>query len=194
LKDPDAYSIEEKPLHLNLYNNVNVQRHRGASINSSTHAQVAQAAQPQAPWAIPYGFQPPLNPFFANPVQWPGTGLPQPPGPGPQANPTALPAAPPRDVRGPQILEWLQYCDHVPGRGDFFYELADKFIREGYRSIDQLTRSRMTVENLSNWLGIGKGTADLIIQYAEEDMALVRDGKFTMKAVLDGDEENILYV
>jgi endonuclease III-like uncharacterized protein len=52
----------------------------------------------------------------------------------------------------------------------------------------------MTVENLSNWLGIGKGTADLIIQYAEEDMALVRDGKFTMKAVLDGDEENILYV
>jgi hypothetical protein len=41
----------------------------------------------------------------------------------------------------------------------------------------------MSVENLSNWLEIGKGTADLIIQYAEEDMALVRDGKFTMEPV-----------
>jgi hypothetical protein len=38
----------------------------------------------------------------------------------------------------------------------------------------------MSVENLSSWLHIGKGTADLIIQYAEEDMALVRDGKFAM--------------
>ena len=38
----------------------------------------------------------------------------------------------------------------------------------------------MSVENLSNWLEIGKGTADLIIQYAEEDMVLVRNGKFMM--------------
>jgi hypothetical protein len=38
----------------------------------------------------------------------------------------------------------------------------------------------MTVENLSNWFGIGKGIADLIIQYAEEDMASVADGNFTM--------------
>jgi hypothetical protein len=38
----------------------------------------------------------------------------------------------------------------------------------------------MSVKNLSSWLHIGKGMADLIIQYAEEDMALVRDGKFTM--------------
>ena len=38
----------------------------------------------------------------------------------------------------------------------------------------------MSVENLSNWLGIGKGIADLIIRYAEEDMILVEDGNFTM--------------
>jgi len=38
----------------------------------------------------------------------------------------------------------------------------------------------MTVENLSGWLSIGKGTADYIIQYADEDMVLVRNGKFTM--------------
>jgi hypothetical protein len=41
----------------------------------------------------------------------------------------------------------------------------------------------MTVENLSAWLHIRKGTADLLIQYAEDDMGLVRDGKFTMDHV-----------
>jgi hypothetical protein len=42
----------------------------------------------------------------------------------------------------------------------------------------------MSVENLSNWLHIGRGTADLIIQCAEEDMALVREGKFAMDPAL----------
>jgi hypothetical protein len=100
---------------------------------------------------------------------------------------------PPRHVRGPRILDWLGYCDCLPGHdGEFFSRLADKFDQEGYRTIDQLTGSRMSVENLSNWLEIGKGTADLIIQYAEEDMALVRDGKFTMeRAEMDGGADNI---
>lgn len=145
---------------------------------------------------MPYGFYPPPHPFFGNfpnPVQWPGAGFPQPPVPQgyvvPQANPTA--PGPPRHVRGPRIFVWLQYCDRIPGRdGEFFFGLADKFDQQGYRTIDQLTGNRMSVENLSNWLDIGKGTADLIIQYAEEDMALVRDGKFTMEtgpgAEMDG--------
>jgi hypothetical protein len=34
----------------------------------------------------------------------------------------------------------------------------------------------MSVENLSNWLEIGKATADLIIRYAKEDMVLVSNG------------------
>ena len=64
-----------------------------------------------------------------------------------------------------------------------FFGLADKFDQQGYCTINQLTGSRMSVENLSNWLQIWKNTADLqvIIQYAEEDMVLVRDGKFTME-------------
>ena len=180
MRDPTAFSIEEKPRQLNLLNNM--PRRHGSS---STHA------QPQAPLPMPYGFYPSPNPFFANPVQWPGAGFPQPPGPGPQANPTALPSAPRKQVRGPNISEWLQHCDQVPGRGGFFYSLADKFAKEGYRTIDQLTNHRMTVENLSNWLAIGKGTADLIIQYAEEDMELVRDGKFTMELVHGDDGEDI---
>jgi hypothetical protein len=44
----------------------------------------------------------------------------------------------------------------------------------------------MSVENFSNWLEIGKGTADLIIRYAEEDMVLVSNGKFTMDLELAG--------
>jgi hypothetical protein len=155
-------------------------RRHGSSGNSTTQAQAIQPAFP-----MPYGFYPPPNPFFANPMQWPGAGpvgFPQPSCPQPHGVPQANPTMPPRHVRGPRISDWLAYCDHVPGRdGEFFFGLVEKFDQQGYRTIDQLTSSRMSVENLSNWLEIGKGTADLIIQYAEEDMALVRDGKFTME-------------
>ena len=83
---------------------------------------------------------------------------------------------------GPHIYKWLQYCDCLPDcEGEFFFGLADKFEQQGYHTIDQLTGSQMTIENLSNWLEIGKGTADLIIHYAKEDMVLVRDGKITME-------------
>lgn len=86
-----------------------------------------------------------------------------------------------RHVRGPRISPWLQYCDRLVGRdGEDFFALMDKFDEQGFRTIDQLTSSRISIEKLSDWLKIGKGTADLIIQYAEEDMALVRDGNFTM--------------
>jgi hypothetical protein len=121
-------------------------------------------------------------------MQW--AGFPQPQAPGSQAAAYGLPApqgpqpgptVPLRNVRGPRISSWLQYCDRAPGRdGEDFSALADKFNEQGYRTIDQLTSNRMSVENLSSWLEIGKGTADLIIQYAEEDMTFVRSGNFTM--------------
>ena len=57
---------------------------------------------------------------------------------------------------------------------------------QGYQTIDQLTGPRMSVENLSNWLEISKGTADLIIQFAEQDMVLVSNGEFTMDLELAG--------
>jgi hypothetical protein len=41
------------------------------------------------------------------------------------------------------------------------------------------------VEKLSNWLNIGKGTADLLIEFAEEDMELIKAGTFSM-ALADG--------
>lgn len=44
----------------------------------------------------------------------------------------------------------------------------------------QLTGDRITVEKLSEWLGIGKGTADLILGYTEEDMVAICTGAFQM--------------
>jgi hypothetical protein len=46
--------------------------------------------------------------------------------------------------------------------------------------INQLTRDRISVEQLSEWIGIGKGIADLIIQYAEEDVALAKAGRLSL--------------
>ena len=133
---------------------------------------------------MPYEVYPPPShsPYYglanaANPMQWVGPASLPPQAPVLPQNPTA----PQKHMRGPRITPWLQYCNRVPGReGENLSVLTGKFDKEGYRTIDQLTGSHMSVENLSNWLGIGKGIANLIIQYAEEDMSLVRDGNFTM--------------
>ena len=88
----------------------------------------------------------------------------------------------PTKTEVPKIRGWLNYCDkHPDRRGENFSAHAEKFDEEGYRRINQLTGERMSVEKLSDWLNIGKGTADLLIQYAGEDMALVKAGAFSME-------------
>lgn len=47
--------------------------------------------------------------------------------------------------------------------------------------MNQLTGPQMTIEKLSEWLSIGGGMADLLIQYAEEDVMLIKNGSFSMK-------------
>ena len=75
----------------------------------------------------------------------------------------------------------MEYCDKHPERGgENFSEFAEKFDQQGYRRINQLVGTHILVEKLSDWLYIGKGTADLIIQHAEEDMELVNAGTFLM--------------
>jgi hypothetical protein len=45
----------------------------------------------------------------------------------------------------------------------------------------QLKLSRtLSIRSLAGWLSIGKGTADLIIRYAEQDIQLVKAGKFQL--------------
>jgi hypothetical protein len=50
----------------------------------------------------------------------------------------------------------------------------------------QLTGDWITVEKLLDWLNIGKGMADLLIRYAEEDVELVKAGAFMM-VLADGE-------
>ena len=54
------------------------------------------------------------------------------------------------------------------------------FDGEGFVTIDQLVGPRVNIEKLSEWLGIGKGTADLILRYAEMDIGLVKAGKLNL--------------
>ena len=99
----------------------------------------------------------------------------------PQLPQTLKTAVPLKAVEGPIIAVWLWFCDFHPDReADDFSSLTKKFEKEGFRTIYQLSSNRINVEKLSEWLGIGKGTVDLIIEYADEDIKLLREGKFTM--------------
>jgi hypothetical protein len=96
----------------------------------------------------------------------------------------AQPAGPQPLANIPKIPEWLAYCDrHRECEGDNLSALAIKFGEQGFHRIDQLTGGQnhfAMVEKLSEWLQIGKGTADLIVWYAEEDLELVKSGSFVM--------------
>ena len=92
--------------------------------------------------------------------------------------PVRLPAQP---VDYLIITEWLVYCDEHPQRsGEDFNSLAPKFDKEGFRHLHQLTGDHITVEKLSDWLSIGKGTAYLLLMYAEEDVMAICAGTFQM--------------
>ena len=116
----------------------------------------------------------------------------------PPMNPAGLPAQPPpnKKVDCPSIVPWLEYCDKHPIRsGDNLSEHIFSFNKEGYRRINQLTSNRVSVEKLASWVKIGMGIADLVIWYADEDMALVNAGQFTMTlptndSDLDGHHKN----
>jgi hypothetical protein len=82
----------------------------------------------------------------------------------------------------PNIADWLNYCDSHPDcAGEDFKTHIMAFDRHGYQCMNQLMGPRMTVEKLSDWLSIGVSTADLLIQYAEEDVVLIKNGLFSMK-------------
>jgi hypothetical protein len=143
--------------------------------------------------AFPYGYYAPPSGYPAAPGWYTQPPLPNVnlmPAP-PQVQPVAAPApALNVTVQCPKITDWLKYCDEHPDwRGEDFSEHPGqpKFDREGFCRINQLTGSRISVKKLSEWLGIGKGTADLLIQYAEEDMERMKVGTASMVLVDVGD-------
>lgn len=113
-------------------------------------------------------------------------------------NPAGLPAQPPpnKKVDCPSIAPWLEYCDKHPIHSrDNLSKHIFSFNKEGYWHINQLTSNQVSVEKLASWVKIGMGIADLVIRYADEDMALVNAGQFTMTlptndSDLDGHHEN----
>ena len=87
----------------------------------------------------------------------------------------------PKLVKGPVISTWLHYCDsHSDCGGENLAAPMSNFSDQGYWTINELTSACLSIENLSSWIKIGKRTADHIIQYAIDDMALVNSGKFVM--------------
>jgi hypothetical protein len=97
---------------------------------------------------------------------------------------TAAPAPAPasKSLKYPLISEWIDYCDRHPDRrGANLSALMPKFDDLGFRYINQLTGTRVTIDKLSEWLSVGPGTADLVIGFAEEDCQLILAGKFTME-------------
>src|SRR6266550_2056111 len=73
------------------------------------------------------------------------------------------------------ITKWLSYCDqHAHQGGQNLSRYAVAFDAEGFVTIDQLVGPHINIEKLSEWLGIRKGTADLILRYTETDIGLVK--------------------
>ena len=179
MQNPDVYKPEVKPLQVPVKKN-GARNHVGGRPGADGQ-NVGALTQPML-----YGYYPSLHPYY--PIQqqgWPGVALPYGPstqqmvGPGFQHQEPSMPIK--STAKGPAIANWLRYCDnHQDCKGAAFCMLAEIFEEQGYRTIEQLMSTQITVVDMSTWLGIGKGTADLIIQYADEDMNLVRNGMFRM--------------
>lgn len=131
------------------------------------------------PMPMPYPYYPAPQMYFSQQT-WPMNPHPVPS----TSHPVGFhqnPSSQSKLVKGPTISAWLEYCNNYPDHsGDNLAALATNFDAQGYWTIDQLTSGRISIKNLSSWMNIGKGTADYIIQYADEDMVLTNDGKLTM--------------
>jgi len=106
---------------------------------------------------------------------------------------SAAAALPMQSIDYPMIPKWLAYCNNHPQcSGEDFNSLVPKFNEKGFRCLHQLTGDCITVEKLSEWLGIGKGTADLILRYAEEDVVAICAGVFQMPYGCSGHGQNLM--
>jgi hypothetical protein len=185
--NPEKYPVDKKPPELRLLGRNN--SHFGPPGQQMAGLTPGEPTMPNA--GFPYNFYPPP---YVQPAWY---GLPSAAGPGylqpptGYAQPPAMPPALKQTIQYPTISTWLEYCDRHPQRsGEDFSDHAWKFDKQGYRRINQLTGERITVEKLSDWIDIGKGTADLLIRYAEEDADLVKAGTFTME-LADGADSGV---
>src|SRR6266481_7094615 len=169
VQDPEKHLVTMKPTQINVYNNGLSTRAPAQNITSMGSVPLLLPTMP----SFPYGYYPPPGPYgppawFGPPTTGHIQGHPQ-YGQVPGYEQTCV-LPPASKIEYPKISEWLEYCDQHPECcGENLSDHGWKFDKEGYRHIHQLTGDRVTVEKLSEWLMISKGTADLLIRYAEED-------------------------
>jgi hypothetical protein len=85
------------------------------------------------------------------------------------------------DIDYPDTGDWVAHCDTLPKRSRAnLGALRERLLEQGFFEIDQLTRDNITISDLVSSLGVGTGIAALIIRYADEDVARVREGTFEM--------------
>jgi hypothetical protein len=81
------------------------------------------------------------------------------------------------------MTAWFSYLDTHAGRNQdriFFGPYGEKLESKGFRRIDLLKRDLITPSDLEEWLGIDTGTAFLILHYAQEDIAAIKEGKLNI--------------
>jgi hypothetical protein len=131
-----------------------------------------------------------LGQFNTNPIiiPYPWAGPPMSHIPTPALTPTVTlqqaQSRPEVEIEYPPIGPWLDYLDAHPIRGKHqinFARYAPAFNGEGFFTMNQLVSDRVTVEKLSNWFGIGKGIADLLINYAQRDVESIKSGTLSMR-------------
>ncbi|KAH9992366.1 hypothetical protein BJV77DRAFT_445117 [Russula vinacea] len=201
LKNPTTVSIDKKPPQINLYNSARHSR-------SSQDRHQAPTMMPGLPGAGPV--IPPMMgaPFFPGGFMNPWSAMmghmgdmghaalhtagqaagssesamgvnngPQASVPSPNnSSPTST-----TDIDYPDVGDWVAHCDTLPKRSRAnLGALRERLLEQGFFEIDQLTRDNITISDLVSSLGVGTGIAALIIRYADEDVACVREGTFEM--------------
>jgi hypothetical protein len=80
----------------------------------------------------------------------------------------------------PSIMEWLSYCDTILTRkeqsGIIFSDFSDKFDSLGFDQMEQLG-SKVSTQNLIDWLKIKPSIAADIMQHAHADLAAIKAGQ-----------------
>ncbi|KAF8343243.1 hypothetical protein F5887DRAFT_1075992 [Amanita rubescens] len=174
-KDPDTYSLTNIPAEIGVHRNGSRSRAPASKLGNQTWPPYANAGGYPAPMYMQYPY--PLPGLPHQPIP-PSTAYVN----QPQAN--AMPAVAetePDSYEYPPIPQWLCHCDRHPRRQNYkLGRYAPAFDREGFVCLDQLVGSQITISDLSDWLQIGRGTADLIIRCAEQDVLLIKNHKFEL--------------
>ena len=85
------------------------------------------------------------------------------------------------NIEVPDIVQWFQYLDWDERRnkdGITFVPYGITLKAKGFIRISQLTSEFVKLSDLQGWLGIEVGTTILILEYAKEDLATIKSGRW----------------